>query len=104
MPGLEQRAILIVVIIVIDKELRKEAFELALKLLSRDIGCEIDHSGRSFKGQMRKANREKRPFIIVMGSEEVKQKKCLVKNMKTGEQELLAFEKCVDFFGSLGQE
>ena len=93
-----------VLIVYIDKELRKEAFELALKLLSRDIGCEIDHSGRSFKGQMRKANREKRPFIILMGSEEVKQKKCLVKNMKTGEQELLAFEKCVDFFGSLGQE
>ena len=43
-------------------------------------------SSRSFNAQMKYANKINAKYLIVLGEDEIKNKKCKVKNMKTGEE------------------
>ena len=42
---------------------------------------------------MRRADKENRKFVILVGEDEVKAGKLLLKNMETGEQELLSVDE-----------
>lgn len=68
---------------------RADAFDLVQQLRAGGIGCDMDLDGRSFKGQMRKANREKRPYVIMVGEDEVSKGKFVLKDMREGRQEEL---------------
>ncbi|MFH1395521.1 MAG: histidine--tRNA ligase [Candidatus Omnitrophota bacterium] len=81
-----------------DEKYLKDAFLLAARFWQDKISCDIDHMKRSFKGQMRKAHKEKRKFVIIIGEDELKQGKLLLKDMETGDQELISFEKAVSRF------
>ncbi|MDF2439026.1 MAG: histidyl-tRNA synthetase [Abditibacteriota bacterium] len=63
------------------------------KILSlfRRVGvhCDCDFVGRSLKAQMREANRQKARFALILGDNELAENKIAVKNMESGEQELL---------------
>ncbi|MGB3241267.1 MAG: histidine--tRNA ligase, partial [Candidatus Omnitrophota bacterium] len=85
-----------VLVMSVDEASREEAFEITSRFRSHDIPCEMDLSGRSLKAQMRKANKESRKYIIMIGEEERKSSKLLLKNMETGEQESLTFEQILD--------
>ncbi|MBU0683713.1 MAG: histidine--tRNA ligase [Candidatus Omnitrophica bacterium] len=82
-------------IIPIKDEYLKDAFLLARKFWQNKVSCDVDHMKRSFKGQMRKAHKEKRKFVAIIGEDELKQGKLLLKDMETGEQELISFEEAV---------
>lgn len=102
--GMERLALLIsekeigrplagIFIIPVDKKNYEEAFKTAFRFWKAGISCEVDHMARSFKGQMRRAHREKRKFVVIIGDEEIKNGKLILKNMETGEQKSLTFEK-----------
>jgi len=85
-----------ILVIPVNQDFRQEAFQEVKKLWLKGISCEIAHSGRSFKSHMRKAHKDGRRFVLLIGEEEVKNKKLLLKDMETGEQKTMSFEEVVN--------
>ncbi|MBF0494149.1 MAG: histidine--tRNA ligase [Candidatus Omnitrophica bacterium] len=85
-----------ILIIALDEKSHKEAFKLTNKLREAGIKCDMDHSGRSLKGGMRKADKEKREKVIIIGENELASGMVVVKNMVTGEQKSVGFGETVD--------
>jgi len=73
-------------IVVIEKNLDKEAFRLSCLLRENKIITEIDYSARSVKAQMREANKFKAKFVLFIGGDEYKEGCFNIKNMETGDQ------------------
>jgi len=68
-----------------EKESRK-AFELAQLLRKKNIRCEIYHEQSKFDKQFKYAEKKNIPHIVIIGSSELQNKTCTIKNLKTGEQ------------------
>ena len=49
----------------------------------------MDFLNRSLKAQMKYANKYPAKFVAIIGEEEVQQNKVMLKNMETGEQQLI---------------
>jgi len=77
---------------------RQDVFRILDYLRKNGIPCEMELTERSFKGQMRRADKEKRKYVIIVGEDEVKKRKLLVKNMENGEQDLLSVGEAVKRF------
>ena len=77
-----------------------ESFSYGLKIIrhlrEQGIACEIYPDLTKVKKQMEYADRKKIPFVIVIGSDEVKSGLLSLKNMKTGEQHKLTHEQILD--------
>ena len=70
--------------------LGNESVEIALnkinKLRSKGVISEIYPSDIKLSKQLNYANKKKIPFVVIIGDEEIKNKKITLKNMSTGEQ------------------
>ncbi len=69
-----------------------EAQKLVTKLRADGISCEKDLSGRSFKAQMKYADKIGVKYVIVLGDDEIETGKAKLKNMATGEQTDISLE------------
>lgn len=69
------------------------SFTLMNLLRKNNISCETDYLGRSFKAQMREANKLNAEFVYIIGEEEITKGKGLLKNMKDSSQVELEFDK-----------
>ncbi|MCQ2433795.1 MAG: histidine--tRNA ligase [Oscillospiraceae bacterium] len=69
-----------------DDAARPVAMQLAAKLREAGIRAEFDLADRTFKSQMKYADKLGTDYLIVLGSNELEQKQAQLKNMKTGEQ------------------
>jgi len=78
-------------IVKIDKELTSTVYQIALSLRKQDISVDLDYLDRSVKAQMREANKLNSRFVLFVGGDEYKQGNITLKNMETGEQEILEF-------------
>ncbi len=63
------------------------------KLRKKGIASEMYPSSAKLKKQMTYANNKKIPYVILIGEEEMKSEKYALKNMITGEQNLLSFNE-----------
>ncbi len=63
-----------------------EAQKLVTKLREDGISCEKDLCGRSFKAQMKYADKIGAKYVIVLGDDEIDTGKAKLKNMATGQQ------------------
>ncbi|MGB8657653.1 MAG: histidine--tRNA ligase [Candidatus Zixiibacteriota bacterium] len=67
-----------------------EAKTFAAKLVSdlrqKNVTCDTDYLQRSLKAQMKEANRQKAEKVLIIGEEEMKQGKAVLRDMGTGEQ------------------
>ncbi len=75
-----------VLVIPAPKELLKDAIKIANKI-RQHTSCEIDLMGRKLDKAMNYANNENIPYVVIVGEEELKDGKVVIKNMKTGEQQ-----------------
>lgn len=66
------------------KDAAKEAFRLTTELQRSGIVAACDVCGRSLKAQMKYANKIGAAFTLVLGDNELAEKKAKMKNMKTG--------------------
>ncbi len=78
-------------IVKIDKELTSTVYQIALSLRKQNISVDLDYLDRSVKAQMREANKLNSRFVLFVGGDEYKQGNITLKNMETGEQEILEF-------------
>jgi len=72
-------------IVSLDEKYDLDAMKLAEKLREY-YSVQTNISSRSFNAQMKYANKINAEYVIVLGEDEIKNKKCKVKNMKNGEE------------------
>jgi histidyl-tRNA synthetase len=85
-----------VFIIGLDEQSRSWAFVKATQLRSLGIPTDLDFLGRSLKAQMREANRQEAEHVLVIGDSELRSGKANIKNMKTGNEQLVELERIED--------
>jgi histidyl-tRNA synthetase len=76
---------------------KEEAFCLPIlaKLRAAKVNAEIYPEAAKMKKQMAWANSKQVPFVAVVGEEELQQGKIALKNMKSGEQQLITSEELI---------
>lgn len=67
----------------------KESLGMAQQLRSKGIAVDMDLNGKGVGKNMEYVNTLRIPYAIIIGENELKQKKLLLRDMKTGEQQLL---------------
>ena len=65
------------------------AFRLLNQLRDQGIRADMDHGGRSMKSQMKQANRVGAKFVAIFGETEIQTNQVTLKNMTTGEQQVM---------------
>lgn len=79
----------------------RKVFRLVHDLRLAGIHVDMDHGGRSFKAQMREANRAGAAYVLILGDNELEQNIIILKNMETGEQESVAIASLGDHLRTL---
>jgi histidyl-tRNA synthetase len=72
--------------------------QLAQNLRSAGVSVDIDLMDRSFKAQMKYADKISAKNLIVLGDDEIQNNKVNVKNMSSGEQTPVDLDKLVQYF------
>lgn len=75
----------------------KMAFSLAARLREKGVRCELFHEAVKFDKQFKYAERRNIPYIVIIGSQELTEKRCTVKRLSDGTQESLPFENLPEF-------
>jgi len=83
-------------IVCLEKTLMAKTYELAQSIRRNNISVEMDYIGRSIKAQMREANKFNAKFALFFGGEEYQSHKSQLKNMETGEQEIISLENIIN--------
>ncbi|MFP4533244.1 MAG: histidine--tRNA ligase [Desulfobacterales bacterium] len=65
---------------------QKKAFEWSCELGREGIKAEIDFSDRSLKALMKRANRMSAGYVLMVGDQELKEGRVVLRNMRTKEQ------------------
>ncbi len=73
----------------------KEAFEVAKKLRDSGLNVDMDIVGRSISKNMKFADAMEIPYVVLIGEEELKQGKVKLRDMKSGDEELLSVKEIV---------
>ncbi len=77
------------------------SFNIMQQLRSKGISCELFLEEVKLPKQFSYAERKKIPYAVIIGSKEIDQNYCQVKNINTGEQQLVLMENLFDFFNKL---
>jgi histidyl-tRNA synthetase len=64
-----------------------KAYQLANQLHLERIRAELDYEGKSLKSQMRRADKLKARYVLILGEDELKRGKAVLRNMETKSQE-----------------
>jgi histidyl-tRNA synthetase len=70
----------------------KKAYPLINQLHLEGIRAELDYEGKSLKSQMRKADKLKARYVLIMGEEELKKGRAVLRNMEDKSQEEIPIE------------
>lgn len=63
------------------------------RLREQGLRAELDLEGKSFKAQMKRADKLRSRFVMILGQNEIAKNTAILKNMTTGEQEELALDQ-----------
>lgn len=74
------------------------AFGIMQQLRKQGVSCELYHEFAKINKQFSYAEKKNIAYVIIIGSKEMEQKYCLVKNLQTGIQEVVVFERLHTFF------
>jgi histidyl-tRNA synthetase len=74
----------------------KRAYQLINQLHVEGIRTELDYEGKSLKSQMRKANKLKARYVLILGEEELKHGKAVLRNMESKSQEEIPMKDLLD--------
>jgi histidyl-tRNA synthetase len=82
-------------IYVIPIGLKREGLEIAQKLRAAGLKVDLDLAGKGISDNLRYANAYGIPYALLVGQEELKQNKVKLRDMKSGEEELLTLEQAI---------
>lgn len=73
----------------------KESLAIAQKLRDKGVKADINISGKGISKNLDYANSLSIPYVIFIGSDELKQKKVKLRDMKTGKEEMISVEAVI---------
>lgn len=91
-----------VLVTIFEDEMWRESLSVANELRKQDVSAMLYPEAIPLKKQFKFADNKEIPWVIVVGPDEVKEKKVLLKEMRTGEQELLTEKEAVKKLRSYG--
>ncbi|MES2004365.1 MAG: histidine--tRNA ligase [Bacteroidota bacterium] len=65
----------------------RKAFELMQQLRNTGIACELFHEQAKFDKQFKYADKKQIPYVVILGSEELANGTCMVKDLRKSEQQ-----------------
>jgi histidyl-tRNA synthetase len=83
-----------VFLVALGDEAQQWAFKCAFDLRKSGVHVATDLKGRSMKAQMREANRQQAPTVVIAGKDELDAGHVIVKDMATGDQQKFACRSC----------
>lgn len=90
-----------VIIIPVSEKFNDYAITVAEKLKSSSIRLEIDNSDNSLNKRIRNAEKNKIPYILIVGEKEIKNKKISVRQRGKGDQGVVSLD---NFINKISQE
>lgn len=82
---------------ILGKESKAAAYKLVRDLRKEGLIIETDYMDRSVKAQMKYANKIGAKHTVIIGADELAESKANIKNMDSGEQTELSFDKIAEF-------
>ncbi|PZX07119.1 histidyl-tRNA synthetase [Psychrobacillus insolitus] len=92
----EDLATLDVYVIAMGQAAKKKAVELTYSLRQNNITAEMDYLDRKMKSQMKSADRLKAKFVLLVGDDELEKQSAMLKDLSTGEQQLVPFNSLLE--------
>lgn len=74
------------------------AYTLLQQLRKAGIAAELYHEPAKLDKQFKYAEKKNIPFVVIIGSKELEQKSCMVKDLRSGQQQAIAFDQLAGFF------
>jgi histidyl-tRNA synthetase len=74
------------------------AFTTMQQLRHAGLACEMFYENAKMDKQFKYASRKQIAFAVIIGSNEMQQKSCIIKNLASGEQETVALENILSYF------
>ncbi len=90
-----------VFVVPINENTRSKSFNIAQKLRRNGISTEVDLSNRKFKKILNYANYLKVKYVILVGERDLKENNVTIKNMETGNQEIISIDKITQYMQEL---
>lgn len=76
----------------------KRAFVITDFIRKSNVSCDMAHRpGGSMRSQMRLADKRGAKYVLILGDDEEKSHSVIVKNMSTGDQELVGWDEVVEY-------
>jgi histidyl-tRNA synthetase len=73
------------------------AFSLMQQLRNQNVRCELYHETAKFDKQFKYAEKKNIPYVIIIGSKELEDKTCVIKDLRTGEQQTIPADRLSGF-------
>ena len=67
-----------------------------MELRRRGVKAEMDYMAKSFKAQMKAADREAAKFVVICGDNELEKDEIIIKDMTDSSQEAVSREKVIE--------
>lgn len=83
-----------------EKESR-HAYQLMQELRHNQISCELFYENSKMEKQFKYATKKNISYAVIIGSKEMQDESCVVKNLEKGEQETIAQNELLKYFNSL---
>ncbi|MFP4456539.1 MAG: histidine--tRNA ligase [Clostridia bacterium] len=87
-----------VFVLLADEKVLKKGQEILHDLRKNKISADTEYTGRSFRAQMKHADRLNAKYTIILGSIELEKCHVIIRDMKSGEQNEVNFADIVSYF------
>ncbi|MEO8819731.1 MAG: histidine--tRNA ligase [Ginsengibacter sp.] len=77
------------------------AYQLMQQLRQNNISCELFYENTKLDKQFKYASKKKIGFAVIIGSKEMADKNCVVKDLEKGEQKTISETELVNYFNKL---
>jgi histidyl-tRNA synthetase len=78
------------------EEPKKVAFRLGWELKKEGLSAWMEYENKSLKAQLRRADKLSIPFVLIIGEDELKQKKLILRDMKKGTQQEIPLSEAIE--------
>lgn len=75
----------------------KTAFYLMQSLRNKNIRCELYHENVKFDKQFKYAEKKNIPYVVIIGSKEMEEKTCTIKNLLQNSQETVSQQELLNY-------
>ena len=76
----------------------RQAFKLMQQLRNEGISCELFYENTKMEKQFKYASKKNIAYAVIIGSTEINEKTCVVKDLATGKQQTLPVNELISFF------